>query len=177
MRTDMQTRHTTSVIARRLVIGLLIFAMAIAGWSAGRFGWRMLVTFADSTGGAPPRISIRQDQHDFGTVAAGSVLSQTFRVRNDGGRRLILSHVANECGCLAVEPEIVISPGGTRRIIATLDTSGFRGPLAVPVRYQTNDPRQPLLTFRLLAHIGPVTLSLSPNGRPTSAREIARRPR
>jgi len=102
----------------------------------------------------PPAMTVDRTEHDFGNVEDTSSVSVEFTVTNRGGRRLILSQRSRSCECVfGRPPEIVIPPGASRPLVAVLETDEIRGPVALTLRYWTNDPKHPNLDLVLLADV------------------------
>ena len=47
---------------------------------------------------AEPRLKLEAGSHDFGTVAEGSEVRHTFKVRNEGTAELLIKNVSPGCG-------------------------------------------------------------------------------
>lgn len=103
-----------------------------------------------------PRIELGKTTHDFGTVNSGTVSETSFDVRNRGGRRLILRQINGGCNCLVSQrAEIVVEPGAVHAIVAQFDAGDSQGSRRVELRYRTNDPLTPTVSFFVLAKVGP----------------------
>lgn len=99
-------------------------------------------------------IAIDRTEWDLGKVYSGRVADATFEIRNVGRSRLILRKTNGDCDCLSTgEAEIIVPPGGCRKVVARLDTSKTLGPVSVGVHYQTNDPQRRRLSLFCLADV------------------------
>src|SRR3972149_9991386 len=78
--------------------------------------------------GPRPVIDIAEKIKDFGTVAKGEKIRAIFEVRNTGKAPLEVTQVRPTCGCTVASFDRTIPPGGTGKITAELDTTGFSGP-------------------------------------------------
>ena len=106
---------------------------------------------------SPPRIELENPVHNFGKVGSGKVLETSFEVRNLGGQRLILRQLNGGCDCLVPQrAEIVVDAGAARTIAAQFDAGNSQGPRRVELRYRTNDPSAPTVSFVVLADVQPV---------------------
>lgn len=101
-----------------------------------------------------PRAVVEPAAWDFGRVAAGPSLQATFRVRNAGGRRLVLHRSESSCDCLAgVEAELLVEPGASRTITAQLRTEGASGAVSADLLLRTNDPERGTLRLSCRAYV------------------------
>jgi len=79
---------------------------------------------------ARPIIEFVKNEHDFGQVLQGEIVSYSFRFTNTGNADLIITNVSTSCGCTASEyPVDAIKPGETKKIKAIFDSenrSGFQ---------------------------------------------------
>lgn len=100
------------------------------------------------------RAVVEQYEWNFGQLAAGTPLHVTFVVRNEGTKRLILTE-QDDC-CSARDEQIIISPGEMDKVKRVIDTNQRQeGPGHEVLRYRTNDPDCPTLTFDLTYEITP----------------------
>ena len=75
-----------------------------------------------------PKIYFKENEHDFGEITAGEVLTYAYKFSNTGGADLIISNVLTSCGCTVSEfPKEPIKPGGTGFIKLTFDSRGRSG--------------------------------------------------
>lgn len=80
----------------------------------------------NSTGQA--RISFDKDEHNFGKVIQGEVISYSFRVSNEGEGPLVIADVTSTCGCTVGEyPKQPLQPGEEGFIRVTFDSKGRQG--------------------------------------------------
>ena len=91
-----------------------------------------------------PVVYCEKDSVDFGDVYAGQLLSQTFVLKNRGGRPLDLHLKTTSCSC--IDPKIEPTRDGALLSVKLVmpqhqkDVEGF-------VTIETNDPGQPLKRF------------------------------
>ncbi|MBP6978010.1 MAG: DUF1573 domain-containing protein [Bacteroidales bacterium] len=75
-----------------------------------------------------PVISFESDEHDFGRILQGEVVTYAFRFKNTGKTDLLVSSVSTSCGCTvskyAKDP---VRPGGQGVIEVTFNSSGRKG--------------------------------------------------
>ena len=73
-------------------------------------------------------IKFDKEEHDFGTLLQGEVVSYSFHFTNTGNMPLIISEVGSSCGCTVGDyPREPIAPGKTGDIKVTYDSSGHHG--------------------------------------------------
>ena len=100
-----------------------------------------------------PAIDIVEKIKDFGTVAKGEKVHAIFEVRNTGKAPLEITQVRPTCGCTVASFDRTIAPGGTGKIAAEVDTTGFTGPISKAVLVFSNDPATPQLNLVLKADV------------------------
>ena len=76
----------------------------------------------------PPVIAFTENEHDFGAIVEGELITHVFKFSNSGGSDLIISDVKTSCGCTASDfTREPIKPGGTGVIKLTFDSHGQMG--------------------------------------------------
>ena len=86
---------------------------------------------------------------DCGIVAPGALLDHGFQLRNDGGRRLVVSRPS----CCGAEQQTVVAPGGTGVVRVTAHAAVIPGPFRYSIECFTNDPDHPSLHMTLNAMV------------------------
>ena len=83
---------------------------------------------ATETSNKQAAIKFDKEEHDFGTLLQGEVVTYSFHFTNTGNMPLIISEVGSSCGCTvgdySREP---IAPGKTGDIKVTYNSSGQHG--------------------------------------------------
>ena len=102
---------------------------------------------------AAPRTVVSGSVVDVGRVARGETVDHTFQITNEGNAPLEIVRVKPTCGCTVAEYDEVIAPGESGSLLAKLDTSEFRGPIAKSIRVYTNDAANPELTLVIKADV------------------------
>lgn len=75
-----------------------------------------------------PKIEFKKQEHSFGRVIQGEVVSYNFKFTNTGDSDLIIAKVSTSCGCTASDyPTEPIKPGETKSIEAKFDSKGRMG--------------------------------------------------
>lgn len=73
-------------------------------------------------------ITFDKEEHDFGNLLQGEVVSYSFHFTNTGNMPLIISDVTSSCGCTVGDyPHEPIAPGKSASIKATYDSKGHHG--------------------------------------------------
>jgi len=73
-------------------------------------------------------IKFNKEEHDFGTLLQGEVVTYSFHFTNTGNMPLIISEVGSSCGCTVGDyPREPIAPGKTGDIKVTYNSAGHHG--------------------------------------------------
>lgn len=102
----------------------------------------------------PPRVKVTEHVFDFGTADQHQKIPHVFRFSNVGGSPLLVEKVRSSCGCTAaLASEKVIPPGGEGEIRITFSTGRMSGKKSKSVFLHSNDPDQPITTFKIKGEI------------------------
>ena len=83
---------------------------------------------ATETSNRQADIKFDKEEHDFGILLQGEVVSYSFHFTNTGNTPLIISDVGSSCGCTVGDyPREPIAPGKTGDIKVTYNSSGHHG--------------------------------------------------
>ena len=83
---------------------------------------------ATETSNKQAAIKFDKEEHDFGTLLQGEVVTYSFHFTNTGNMPLIISEVGSSCGCTVGDyPHKPIEPGKTGDIKVTYNSSGHHG--------------------------------------------------
>ena len=78
--------------------------------------------------GAFPKFTFEQEEHNFGQIRDGDIVSHTFRFTNSGEAPLIISKATAACGCTVPQwPKQPIPVGGSGEIQVQFDASNKPG--------------------------------------------------
>ena len=78
--------------------------------------------------GAIPKFTYEQEEHNFGQIRDGDIVSHTFRFTNSGEAPLIISKATAACGCTVPQwPKQPIPVGGSGEIQVQFDSSNKPG--------------------------------------------------
>ena len=110
---------------------------------------------AKSAAVAAPKIEVIPETKDAGTVAKGQLIESTFLVKNNGASDLIISDARPGCGCTVASFDKVIKPGGEGKVVSSVDTKNFSGPISKSILLVSNDPDRPQLNLFVKATVKP----------------------
>lgn len=83
---------------------------------------------ATETSNKQAAIKFEKEEHDFGSLLQGEVVSYSFHFTNTGNMPLIISEVGSSCGCTVGDyPREPIAPGKTGDIKVTYNSAGHHG--------------------------------------------------
>ena len=142
----------TTRIKRSTWCVVALVVLLAAGWQ-----WRSACLRSEhATKLLFPRAVLGETRLDHGAIAPGDVVHGEFRIRNVGGRRLIVSEDVGYC-CGAAETSgkehLIVPPGDWRIVRIDLPTDQRGGPQSRTVRYRTNDPMLPRFELTVSATI------------------------
>jgi hypothetical protein len=104
---------------------------------------------------AAPKIEVIPETKDAGTVAKGQVIETTFLVKNNGGSDLIISDARPGCGCTVASFDKLIKPGAEGKVMTSVDTKSFSGPISKSVLLVSNDPERAQINLFIKATVKP----------------------
>jgi hypothetical protein len=104
---------------------------------------------------AAPKIEVVPETKDAGTVAKGQMIESTFVVKNNGAADLIISDARPGCGCTVASFDKVIKPGTEGKVVSSVDTKNFSGPISKSILLVSNDPDRPQLNLFIKAMVKP----------------------
>ena len=114
-----------------------------------------LVTFVVSVSAqnpATPKLTIPSLEHSFGSVKAGTPLTYSFEIKNEGKADLEIKSVSPSCGCTTSKYDKVIAPGKTGSVtLEVAKTDGYKGEVSKTASVTTNDPNHQNFTLTLRA--------------------------
>ena len=122
----MKTRHIISAFI--VALGLLASCNGTGG--QGQLSTDLVTSpkSATETSDKQAVIKFDKEEHDFGTLLQGEVVSYSFHFTNTGNVPLIISEVGSSCGCTVGDyPREPINPGKSGAIKVTYDSSGHHG--------------------------------------------------
>jgi hypothetical protein len=107
-----------------------------------------------------PRLEVRPQKLDFGSMKRGEKLRKVLYVRNAGDRPLVIDQIRPSCTeCIVDQPPLrPLSPGQEMELPITFLASDLPGDHTAYVTFQTNDPVEPLKRVYLSVTIEPTKL-------------------
>ena len=108
---------------------------------------------ANSSAAAKPALVIASLEHSFGDVKAGTPLSYTFEVKNQGEANLEIQNVSPSCGCTTSKFDNAVAPGKSGNITLAIEkTDGYKGELTKTATLYSNDPEHQTFVLTLRAN-------------------------
>jgi len=99
-----------------------------------------------------PKLSIPSLEHSFGSIKAGTPLTYSFQIKNEGKVDLEIKNVSPSCGCTTSKYDKVIAPGKVGTVtLAVEKTEGYKGEVSKTASVTTNDPDHQTFTLTLRA--------------------------
>ena len=118
----------------RFLMALALVAMMVMSGCDGNNDGNLstdLVTSpksATETSNKQAVIKFDKEEHDFGNLLQGEVVTYSFHFTNTGNMPLIISEVGSSCGCTVGDyPREPIAPGKKGDIKVTYDSKGHHG--------------------------------------------------
>ena len=112
----------------------------------------MFVFSVSAQNAATPKMSIPSLEHSFGSVKAGTPLTYSFVIKNEGKVDLEIKNVSPSCGCTTSKYDKVIAPGKTGSVtLEVAKTDGYKGEVTKTASVTTNDPEHQAFTLTLRA--------------------------
>jgi len=112
----------------------------------------MFVFSVSAQNTATPQVSIKSLEHSFGSVKAGTPLTYSFVIKNEGKVDLEIKAVNPSCGCTTSKYDKVIAPGKTGSVtLEVAKTDGYKGEVTKTAGVVTNDPEHQNFTLTLRA--------------------------
>jgi hypothetical protein len=103
--------------------------------------------------GSQPKLSIPSLEHSFGSVKAGTPLTYSFQIKNEGKVDLEIKSVSPSCGCTTSKYDKVIAPGKVGTVtLAVEKTESYKGEITKTASVTTNDPTHQTFTLTLRAN-------------------------
>jgi hypothetical protein len=99
-----------------------------------------------------PKLSIPSLEHSFGSVKAGTPLTYSFQIKNEGKVDLEIKSVSPSCGCTTSKFDKIIAPGKVGTVTLAVDkTDTYKGEVTKTASVTTNDPEHQTFTLTLRA--------------------------
>lgn len=119
-------------ITRLLAVAVMAMCMmtACGGKEEGNLSTDLVTNPKSATEASNKQAAIKfnKEEHDFGTLLQGEVVTYSFHFTNTGNMPLIISEVGSSCGCTVGDyPREPIAPGKTGDIKVTYNSAGHHG--------------------------------------------------
>lgn len=93
---------------------------------------------------AVPKLFAKADNHDFGTIAEGEIVTHNFEIQNTGDAELKIIQVHASCGCTAAAPgKMSLKPGEKTFVKVEFNSANRLGPQEKFIYISSNDPVHP----------------------------------
>lgn len=101
---------------------------------------------------------------DFGTLNEGDEAEHSFKCRNAGNAKLLISKIDTSCGdCVVVASALqALESGAAGEIRAAVVTAGQRRQVSKEVYVHSNDPASPVVHLAVTGYVRPAQLVFSP---------------
>ncbi len=103
---------------------------------------------------AVPVIYFPVDEHNFGKIKQGTIVSYTFKFMNKGKSTLKIKDITTSCGCTAaLVKDKEIAPGKEGELAVQFDSNGKIGKLSRKITILSNDPKQSYKVLTIYADV------------------------
>ncbi len=112
--------------------------------AAGLLAAALALQMGAAAGG--PRLEVRPQKLEFGSMKRGQKLRKVLTVRNAGDRELVITKIRPSCTeCVVDQPPLrPLAPGQQMELPVTFLASDLPGDHTAYVTFETNDPVEPL---------------------------------
>ncbi len=130
----------------KFVVILLIFAIIFIGF--------FVITNIQNTTIKEPRISLSEEEWNFGRIKEDERPEHVFTITNKGGEELIINRVRAACGCTATMlSSDHILPGKSAELKTTFNPSGYDGNVTKSIYLESNDPELSKVKINIIADV------------------------
>jgi len=114
-----------------------------------------IIEAENALAGKFPKVSLDKEEHNFGPIIDGEVVTTEFMITNSGESDLIISNASATCGCTVPEyPKQPIAPGQSAPVKVSFDSSGKLGQQSKTITLTTNT-EEGKETFSIKANVQP----------------------
>jgi hypothetical protein len=118
------------------------------------------------------RLVLDATDHDFGTIAPGTIVTYRFKATNAGNAPLTLGRPTPSCGCTSsVVGKAVLAPGESTELEVSFNPEGESGPVHKSVRVNSDAAVDPIQTVTFEAVVLP---DVQPSASTVQFRDLAR---
>jgi len=113
-----------------------------------------LVSGRAYSGGAQPKVEVKPDTFDFGTVEEGAKPMAVFTIKNVGNADLIIYDAKPSCGCTVAKLSSKnLAPGQEATLEAVYNSHNASGAVSKSVSINTNDNAVPVVVVRITGNV------------------------
>ena len=101
-----------------------------------------------------PKISVPNDNFDFGDITEGQIVDHSFTIYNTGEKTLEIQRVRASCGCTAAKPDKdKLEPGDSTYLKVSFNSTRRMGKQRKYVYVFSNDPEVPQMRVAFTANV------------------------
>jgi hypothetical protein len=132
-------------MSKKILLAIaIVFAMATAPALSFAQDAPMIPGGNSAPPGPQPKVQVENPLFDFGTATEATMVNHTFKLKNVGKGRLVITNVKTSCGCTAAKPDKSnLGPGEETEIAVGFDTHFQKGHQVRTITVSTNDPNTP----------------------------------
>ncbi len=137
--------NSNPYMTKRIIFALVVaIAMLAAPALSGAQNGPVIPGANAAPPGPQPKVQLENPLFDFGSATETTMVNHTFKLKNVGKGRLVISHVKTSCGCTAAQPsKNTLAPGEVAEIAVGFDTRFQKGHQVRTITAFTNDPNTP----------------------------------
>jgi len=114
----------------------------------------LMVSCDQNATSGEPKISISEEEWDFGRIKEDERPEHVFTIKNTGGEELLINRVRAACGCTATMlSSDHILPGKTAELKATFNPSGYEGNVKKAIYIESNDSESSKIKIDIIADV------------------------
>jgi len=103
---------------------------------------------------AVPKISSLSQEHDFGNIVEGAIVTHDFIITNSGDAELYLIKVSSSCGCTVAKPEQEkLQPGESTKLKVTFNSANRHGRQKKHIYVFSNDKSNTRYRLAILSNV------------------------
>jgi len=101
-----------------------------------------------------PKITSTEQEHNFGDIVEGTIVTHEFTIANEGDAELHLIKVSSSCGCTAAKPEKEkLLPGDSTKIKVTFNSKSRNGKQKKYIYVFSNDKSNTRYRLVILSNV------------------------
>ena len=133
--------HNNRIISIPLILVIIIVSF-------------FLVSCEQNITSKEPKITISEEEWDFGKIKEDERPEHIFNIKNTGGSELVINRVRAACGCTAtmLSSDHVL-PGKSAELKTTFNPSGYEGKVKKAIYIESNDPESSKIKINIIAEV------------------------